>query len=868
MKNSLIFILLLSFNYGFCQINEHFDDGDFILNPTWQGETGAFQINIDKQLQTAQSTTSQTVGLATTSNLAVNAKWEFLIKLSFDPSTSNRLRIYLVSDKSDLKGSLNGYFIQIGETGSADSYDLYRQNGITITKIINGSPKIRSSASQLIARIQISRDKNNLWELKTDNTGGNNFVTEGNVTDNTFISTSWFGVQCKFSATRSNKFFFDDFKIETLEEDKISPKLIAAKVLDTATIEAIFDEPIDSTSAKIFTNYYLSNGLGNPSKVTTTIDQTKFLLHLPANLNTGNYTLTVNGIKDFNGNTINDNNSYSFNYVAPYKVKPNDVVINEIFADPSPQIDLPTVEYIELWNTSEHIITLENWVYSDASSSYTFTKDSLQANEYVILCAKADTNEFKQYGRVIGISPWPSLNNSADLLTIKNEKGLTVNQVNYLDIWYKNASKKSGGWSLELIDPKAVCSGIQNWGSGKDSTGGTPGKQNSIYQSNISNEPLKLISASLTDSTTVLITFNRSLDSLSATNLSNYSINNSVGNPAIASPVSPNFDQVILKFLLPFVRGNNFQVTAINVTDCAGMVISPTNNSAEFIYTKLIAKGDILINEILFNPRPDGVDFVEIYNHSPNTLDLKDLFLATISKDTLSNLRQVSLTQLLLPSGQYLALSTNPENIKQEYQTENPNAFLKMASLPAFNDDGGTVILLSNNLRIDQLNYTEKMHFKLIKEPEGVSLERSSFSQAANNEGNFRSATASVGYATPGYKNSQFIDGISPDEAFSISSKTFSPDNDGFEDIMQINYKLSKPGLIANVTIYDGQGILIRKLIKNQSVEADGSFNWDGFNEFNERSSVGIYMIYAEFFDTNGQVKKYRKTCALGTKFN
>ncbi|MDB5014304.1 MAG: hypothetical protein JWQ25_2506, partial [Daejeonella sp.] len=435
----------------------------------------------------------------------------------------------------------------------------------------------------------------------------------------------------------------------------------------------------------------------------------------------------------------------------------------------------------------------------------------------------------------------------------------------YADSWYKTAEIKSGGWTLELINPKAFCSGIQNWSASSDRSGGTPGRQNSIYNTGTSTEPLKLLSAEIIDSITIQLTFNRFADSLSLSKPEHYSVNNTVGKPTSAKAVSPYFEQVLLQFPSPFVRGNTFTINAAEIRDCSGSLIATNYNQVEFSYLKQIQKNDILINEVLFNPRPNGVDFVEIYNNTNHTLDLKDLKIATVAKDTLSSIKLISDKQLLLPAGAYLVLTTDPENIKQEYSTESPNAFLKMASMPSFNDDAGTVILLSNKTRIDQFDYSEKMHFKLIKDAEGVSLERSNFIKAANEPGNFRSASSTCGFATPGFKNSQFLAAGNTDD-FSLTSKTFSPDNDGFEDVLQINYKLDEPGMVANLTIYNDQGVLIKKLIRNQTLDSEGSFIWDGFNETAQKAQTGIYIVYAEFFDAGGKVKKFRKTFALAVK--
>src|SRR5690606_40334156 len=65
----------------------------------------AFFINPQQQLQTKASDDAGIVSLSTENTLALNAEWEFYVQLDFDPSAQNQLRIYLISDKEDLKGA-------------------------------------------------------------------------------------------------------------------------------------------------------------------------------------------------------------------------------------------------------------------------------------------------------------------------------------------------------------------------------------------------------------------------------------------------------------------------------------------------------------------------------------------------------------------------------------------------------------------------------------------------------------------------------------------------------------------------------------------------------------------------------------------
>jgi len=276
----------------------------------------------------------------------------------------------------------------------------------------------------------------------------------------------------------------------------------------------------------------------------------------------------------------------------------------------------------------------------------------------------------------------------------------------------------------------------------------------------------------------------------------------------------------------------------------------------------------LILTEILFNPRSGSSDFVEIYNNTNHSIDLKDLSIGRINLDTINSIRQISRKQFILESGNYLALSTNPDNIHKEYQVKNQSALYKITSLPVFNDDSGIAVLISNEKMIDQLSYHEKMHFPLIKNTEGVSLERSKLNKPANETGNLRSATTASGGATPGYQNSQNSENPMNDEDFSIVTKTFSPDNDGFEDVFEMKYKIAAAGEVANIFIFNDQGVLIKKLLNNSTLNTEGTFIWDGLNEQSQLAPVGIYLVNVEIFNLEGKIKRYRKSFALVSKFN
>jgi hypothetical protein len=642
-------------------------------------------------------------------------------------------------------------------------------------------------------------------------------------------------------------------------------KIDSVHIFSESSIDVYFNQIPDTSYFKA-ENFSISNGAEKALKISISASYQQIRLTFKQKFIEGEkYILSADPIFTCSGKSINGDGVTSAFGIARIPELDYPILINEVFADPSPVIGLPEAEYIELFNPTENTVKLRGLSYG---KNYTFQSEEITSGSYLILCSEKDTMAFKAYGKVVGIPDWKNLNNQSDTIRLRNNKDRIIQQINYVPSWFRDADKRKGGYSLELIDPKSICPDFQNWNSSMDSTGGTPGRKNSVYRQNASTDPLKLTEIEFPDSISIVLSFNRPIDSLKGSIPTNFTLNNGAGNPAYALPQGPNFDKVILKYKEPLTRGQTYRITASNIADCSNISITAEFNSAEFQLTPKIEKNDVILTEILFNPRSGGSDFVEVYNNTSHAIDLKELSIARINLDTVNSIRQISRKQYILESGKYLALSTNPDNISLEYIVKDQNTLYKMTSLPAYNDDSGIAVLISNGILIDQLSYNEKMHFPLIKNAEGISLERSKLNKTANEPGNLRSATSASGGATPGYENSQNSESPSKDEDFSIVSKTFSPDNDGFEDVLEMKYRFSTAGEIANISIFNDQGVLIRKLVNNFTLNNEGTFIWDGLNEQSQLATVGIYLVNAEIYNLGGKIKRYRKSFALVSKFN
>lgn len=279
-----------------------------------------------------------------------------------------------------------------------------------------------------------------------------------------------------------------------------------------------------------------------------------------------------------------------------------------------------------------------------------------------------------------------------------------------------------------------------------------------------------------------------------------------------------------------------------------------------------MASDFILISEILFNPKTGGVDFVEVYNNTNKILDLKELTISNPAA-TSTTKRSISATSVFVKPKNYWVLTANPEIIKQHYEVKNSSQMVQVASMPSYNNDKGTVSLWKGDDLVDEVSYTEKMHHALLKDVKGVSLERVSFTKSGNEIGNLRSAAASAGFATPTYQNSQNEDtGVK--NTITVANKTFSPDNDGFEDLLEINYRFKENGNLATINIYTDKGVLVRRLARNITMPTQGVINWDGLNDGGQLCKVGLYVLKFEVFNVNGSIDHFKQTCVLAAKLN
>ena len=868
------------------QVSDDFSDGDFTANPTWVGTDTSFIVNNNGQLQSAATAageswlatviTSPRVGESF--GVASCEEWRFWIRENFSPSTNNYTDVWLCADTSELPLATRGYFLRFGSAGSQDAVELYRKDPEGEHLVCKGNDAAIATSFKM--SVKVNRNNDGHWTIATDYDNEGNYTVEAEGADNTYPAEGYFGFHLHFTSSNAKKFYFDDVYIGPEIIDTDPPELLSLEALDAQHLLLIFNEPLAETALDpqhyhILRHSEDSDALrhceersdvaiqpdtiffaDNPSKVTLCFNEP-----LPENTN---LTLTITGIADLSGNTM----PTTERMFAIYQAVENDIVINEIFADPTPVVGLPEWEWVELFNTTGFAIDLKDWSFIIGTTAKTFPSIQIEPNGYLILC-KADAEaELQALGPTCGFSSF-AIANAGATLRLQSPDETMVSEVSFNDNWYHDADKRNGGWSLEQIDPFNPCAGTLNWSASTDPSGGTPGRLNSIDAPNTT--PPQVARVNMLGDYMVMLWFDQQMDRESLQNPEQYLVEELQLHPAevICNPVENSSLELVFDY--HFEEGVVYSLVLNGMTSCSGQPIAP-GTRIPFGIPNEINPGDILINEILFNPISPSPDFVEIYNRSDKTFDLSELKLGVIREsfpnpaDTV--LKEITPDSRLFMPETYLLLSTDGFTVCEQYGC-NPGNYHDMESFPPYANSGGVALLMSRQgLVIDQMTFSEQMHYPLLKETKGVSLERISWEAPSDQADNWHSAAEAVHFGTPGYPNSMMANPQqSPVESpMAVEPSVFSPDGDGFDDHCRLTYQLDQSGCTMNAYVFSADGRLVRHLVKGELVAGQGSFVWNGLDNRGSRVPIGIYVVVTEVFDFEGKVRKYKNAVGVASR--
>ncbi len=843
MKHILAFLILILVCLPLkAQLDVNFNDSGKLYSGLWQLSDSAFIIS-NAELRSNSRIANSVSFISSAASFGDSSIWRLKCRMMFNPSSLNYTDFVLLADSSDLRKARNSVFVRLG--GTSDEISVFVSKNGTESKLIDGRDGLLNANSNAYAlRLVLLNDS---LELTYTTLSGGIEYRESKAAFILPFSNGFTGIRVRQSTSSFfYKHFFDDLYAGPIVKDSLAPVCDSIIVSGINRVICYFNEACRPETLSDSTHFLLnSNQL--PTEINVSHDKTKVELNYEQEFPVNKYsTLAINGIQDLSGNVLNGS-SHQFFYSKPDTPRFRDILITEMMIDPEPSAGLPEKEYIEILNVSDKYLMLKGCRIADGLVSHLLPSVVLAPDSFLVL--------YKI----------PSLNNAADEIILSNGFGDLIHAVTYTDSCYRGDSRSEGGYSLEMIDIGRPCLGCINWRASKDISGGTPGKKNSVSEIlKADSSAPELNGIDFPDQNVFRLFFNEALDTLSDIK---WQFNGNV-----FKPVSIQFDKnrMSINCILPFAAESDsvYNFSFEGLRDCEGNISRIFELQLQ--WPSLSRKGDIVINEILFNPRSGGSDFVELYNCSKRTFDLSKLFLADLDNGGLiKQIYPLAEEFYLFKPGMYMLLTEDTADVCTKYKCGRVSGLsFQIKNMPSLPDEEGKIVLLNIlGEYTDSLSYRADWHYPMLNDRNGVSLERLSTGMNSNDVYNWHSASGISGFASPARQNSVFIPAPATDKYFNVSSRTLSPDLDGYEDLMIISYKLPDPDFAAVVKVFDISGRLVLNLMSNQTLGTEGAFTWDGTDETGTVQAVGIYIILIECRHPDGRVINEKLSVVLAARF-
>ena len=292
----------------------------------------------------------------------------------------------------------------------------------------------------------------------------------------------------------------------------------------------------------------------------------------------------------------------------------------------------------------------------------------------------------------------------------------------------------------------------------------------------------------------------------------------------------------------------------VSVCDIRG---NCSGSPLKIYFSKGAKKGDVILNEVLFDVATGESEFVELYNMSDTWISAKSLSIATRKAN--GNLNYItplsSDANDASPPHTYNILSRNVDDVCEKYGCGDGAVSFSLPKMAALSNSGAHVVLLDKKDNVlDEFAYDPKMHSQFSTVDKGRSLERVSF-----DSDEWVSASDECGGATPGRKNSAASG--KKEELVCIQSFITAD----FPQII-IEYSFPKPDFKGTLSYFDRFGTQIGTLFEYQLLDREGVYKWDGTDDAGEMLPTGIYVLLFEAVSESGD--RIRKTivCTIGER--
>ena len=651
----------------------------------------------------------------------------------------------------------------------------------------------------------------------------------------------------------------------TAEPDDNPLEIEAVTPVNSTIVSILFDRSVETESAGNPDNYSLTELAIETIEVTEN-NLVQLSLTSPM-VDNNEYTLTVQDVESIFGVPLPET-EIPFIFLDFVEPDFNDIVINEFLYR---QVTGETPRFIELHNRSDRNLNLHEWQIGRSTMTIQLSSASenipLRPGEYLVisdapeLLGVPDSQSFT-------VPTMLALSQNGDAIFVRNQNGTLVDSLRYSPSW----GGSPAGFSLERLDPESASNDPANWRTHPE--GHSASETNVNFEPN-TNPPFPVFSKR-TDDNLIEVRFNEFVSPdedtrflLGNTELEIFDINPFTANRVLLQEPNSNQqdtgdgDEVITIQNLPDVPGNAADERTIPVAQA----LSP---------------GDLVINEIMYQPIsgryndfPDQSEYIEFYNRRNYAINLEGIFIhdEPDRDGEISTIFPVSTTSAWIPANGYAVIFADPQSnfadtrISQFFQIEDDRFFFRAdrSTLSLSTQGDAVYIATGDSTVIDSVFYAPDWHNPNLLDTRGIALERINPNSPSNEKSNWGSSVVELG-GTPGNRNSLFAtpETLPDTESITLEPNPFSPNGDGQDDNLFINYRLNEPDYLLSVRIFDRYGRLVRTLADGISAGFEGSLIWDGLRDNGMENRIGIYVIYFEAYNSaSGKNRSFKKTVVL-----
>lgn len=683
------------------------------------------------------------------------------------------------------------------------------------------------------------------------------FDAEGSSTD----STNWKPAEPTPGAINNNVRKTIDVAVRRVVVAPLFP-VVSQMLTVSATVLNVGKQPVNNVSVECYLDVnndsvLTSNELKTQQLVASlaVLDSTVITMQFSAE-QAGQQRVVVKIILATDEEVTNNTVAVSLNVGT----QPQSIVITEIMYNP--QNDMP--EWVEFYNRSTSAISIAGWRIADNGTTRTLITNStipVAPQSYAVVAADSSFTNFYSIPSPLFIARFSSLNNATpDAVVLFDNQNRTMDSVFYQPSW-----GGTSGQSLQRFDLFGSSTDSTNW----KSAAASPGNENIIARKEFDVEVKSISSLATAKGTrlqSTVINIGRQ-----AANLVTVKIFHDVNNDSSAqagelihsaniSSIAP-LDSAVVQFdWIHSLQGKQTIIVTIDYASDERL----SNNSALHTVVNSFIPQSLVINEIMYEPLSGNAEFVELLNRSSDTIDVTDWKLMDQPSSS-GNRAMISLSKQRrrVPPNGYVVVGSDSSLFTQFPLPA--GSLVVISNSLSLNNSGEDLVLVDlTGTQIDSVRYSPSWHLKNVSTV-GRSLERINPHGNTIDARNWSSSVATSG-ASPAQTNSIYLASSALGSGMTLTPNPFSPDGDGFEDFLSINYSLPTNSATLRVRIYDVTGRLIRRLAQNEPSQSSGSIIWNGLDDEGNRVRIGMYVVLLEAFDNFGGTVKTMKDVAVVAK--